>query len=265
MSTGNSAFQLRRGTGWSRGLDNLLRAELGGWFGTRRWWVQILVWAAIINLILLMVAISEESGDSSEATMLFNIFLGLFAAVGVCIIMQGSVVGEKQSGTAAWVLSKPVSRAAFILAKVVANVVGVAVTIVLAQGLIAYLIITFSSGTALPPLGFLAGLGVHLVNLFFYLALTLMLGAFLNHRGPVIAIPLVFLFGQQWLLGLVPALVNVLPWALTVPPNNSDAPSVAMALMMGGEPLSYLPLAVTLGAGVLFAAASLWAFERIEF
>ena len=33
-------------TGWSRGLANVLHGELYTWFATRRWWVQILIWAA---------------------------------------------------------------------------------------------------------------------------------------------------------------------------------------------------------------------------
>ena len=265
MAAGNSVFQLKEGAGWSRGLDNLLGAELGRWFRTRKWWVQILIWAALINLILFAVAISEEEGGDTELVMLFNVFLGVFATFGVCILMQGSIVGEKQSGTAAWVLSQPVSRPAFILAKLIANTVGVAVTIVLAQGLIAYLLIHLGSGSALPLVGFLGGLGVHLIHLLFYLTLTLMLGTAFKRRGPVIAIPLVFLFAQQLLLGIFPTLANVLPWTLTVPLDNSAFPSVAAALMTGTEPLSYLPLATTLGASVLIVALALWIFGRQEF
>jgi ABC-2 type transport system permease protein len=189
----------------------------------------------------------------------------VFATIGVCILMQGSIVGEKQSGTAAWILSKPVSRSAFVLAKLVANTAGIAAAIVLAQGLIAYLIILVATGTALPPLGYLGGLGVELVHLLFYITLTLMLGAAFRRRGPVIAIPLVFLFAQQLVLGVFPALARVLPWTLTVPLDDSKYLSVAMSLMTGSEPLSYLPLATTLGACAAFVAIALWVFQRLEF
>jgi ABC-2 type transport system permease protein len=263
MTTGNSVFELKKGSGWSRGLDNMLGAELGQWFRTRRWWVQILVWAAILNLILLAVALSED-GDSAELVVLYNVFLGIFGSIGVCILMQGSIVKEKQSGTAAWVLSKPVSRLAFVVAKLVANVIGVTVTILLAQGLIAYLIIYFDSGTALPLWPFVGGLGVQLVHLLFYLTGTLMLGAVFNKRGPVIAIPLVILFAQELLSGIFPDLGKVLPYMLALPLDNSQFPSVAVAVMTGSQPLSYLPLATTLGASVLFVALGLWVFQRLE-
>jgi ABC-2 type transport system permease protein len=265
MTTANGVFERKKGVGWSRGLDNLLGVGLGRWFRTKKWWIQILIWAAIINAILALVIISEDSGGAAELALLFNVFLGVFATFGVCILMQGAIVGEKQTGTAAWILSKPVSRPAFVLAKLVVNTVGVAVTIVLAQGLIAYLLIYVGSGTMLPPLGFLAGLGVQLVHLFFYITLTLMLGAAFGRRGPVIAIPLLFLFIQELLNGFFPVLANVLPWTLVVPLDGSAYPSVAVALMTGSQPLTYLPLATTLGASVLFAAIALWIFERLEF
>jgi ABC-2 type transport system permease protein len=265
MTTANGVCLRKEGTGWSRGLDNMLAVELGHWFRTKRWWTQLLIWSALVNGILALVIISEDSGGAAKLVMLFNIFLSLFATFGVCILMQGTIVGEKQSGTAAWVLSKPVSRPAFILAKLVANSVGVALTIVLAQGLIAYILVSAGSGTMLSPLGFLAGLGVQLVHLLFYITLTLMLGAAFGRRGPVIAIPLLFFFAQELLIGFFPALVTVLPWNLTVPPDGSAYPSIATALMTGTEPLSYLPLATTLGASVLFMVAGLWIFERLEF
>ncbi len=265
MTMGNSAFLRKEGAGWSRGLDNLLGAELGRWFRTRRWWTQILIWAAIINGILALVVISEDSGGAAELAMLFNVFLGLFATFGVCILMQGALVGEKQSGTVAWILSKPVSRPAFVLAKLAGNTLGVALTIVLVQGLIAYLLIYVGSGTLLPPLAYLAGLGVQLVHLFFFITLTLMLGAAFSRRGPVIAIPLLFLFVQQLLMGFFPILAHVLPWTLTVPPDGMEYPAVAGALMTGTQPLSYLPLATTLGASVFFVVIALWFFDRLEF
>ena len=264
MTTGNGVFHLKEGAGWSRGLDNLLDAELGRWFRAKKWWIQIVVWAALVNLLLFFIVLSEADRGSAELAMLFAVLLSTFATFGVCILMQGVIVGEKQSGTAAWILSKPVSRPAFVLAKLVGNTVGIAVTIVLAQGLIAYLIIVYATGTALPPLGFLAGLGVLLLHLVFYITFTLMLGAVSSRRGPVIAIPLVFLFAQQVLLGIFPVLAHLLPWTLTVPPDDSVYPSVAAALMTGSEPLSYVPLATTLGAAVLFVAVALWFFERQE-
>jgi len=264
MSAGNDVLERKQGSGWSRGFDNLLDAELSRWFKTKMWWVQILVWTGLINIVLFMVAINDAGAPVEELLMLFNIFLGLFAATGVCIIMQGVIVGEKKNGTAEWVLSKPVSRQAFVLSKLIGNAIGITLIIVLVQGIIAFLIINFISGYRLQPLDFAAGLGIHVINLLFFVTLTLMLGTIFNHRAPVIGIPLVFLFSQQFIMGFLPELTRYLPWTLIIPPNTSDFPSVAQALMTGQLPYSYVPIATTLSASIIFIIISLWTFNRQE-
>lgn len=197
--------------------------------------------------------------------MLFNIFMGLAGPIGVSIIMQTSVVGEKRSGTAAWVLSKPVSRAAFIAAKLIANSTGIAVTMVLAQGLIAYLISTLMLGLPLSVSGFLAALGVHFVNILFYLTLTLLLGTIFEHTGPVVGIPIAFLFAQNISLSFFPGLVRYIPWTLAISANSVANPSIAMNLMAGIAVPSFMPLCVALTAIVVFTGLALWIFQKQEF
>jgi ABC-2 type transport system permease protein len=267
MSIGNSSMTPVLGAGWSRGLRNVLRGELKSWFSTRRWWVQILVWAASVNLIYFIVALTNAKGSASMDTtlMLFNIFMGLAGPIGVSILMQTAVVGEKRSGTAAWVLSKPVSRAAFIVAKLLANSTGIVVTMILAQGLIAYLISTVMLGLPLSVPGFLAGLAVHFVNILFYLTLTLMLGTIFEHPGPVVGISIAFLFAQNISMSFVPGLARYVPWTLAMPVNGDAYPSIAMNLMAGAGVPSFLSLYVALIAIVLFIGLALWIFQRQEF
>lgn len=267
MSVGNSSLTPLLGAGWSRGLANVLRGELKSWFSTRRWWVQIIIWAACVNLIFFIVALTTPKSRVSMDTtlMLFNIFMGLAGPIGVSILMQTVVVGEKRSGTAAWVLSKPVSRAAFIIAKLIANSTGIIVTLVLVQGLIAYLISTLMLGFSLSVSGFLAGLGVHFVNILFYLTLTLMLGTIFQTTGPVIGISIAFLFAQNIAMSFFPVLVRYIPWTLAIPANGAANPSIAMNLMAGIEVPSFMPLYVALAAIVLFVGLALLIFQRQEF
>jgi ABC-2 type transport system permease protein len=261
---GNSRMVLKTGSGWSRGLENVLGGELKQWFNTRSWWVQILIWAASINFIFLMVALSARQEPDIESMMIFNIFFGLAGPIGVSIVMQGAIVGEKNSGTAAWVLSKPVSRTAFILAKLLGNAIGLAVTMILAQGLIGYLIAGLVVGSWLPAGGFLAAMGVHFVHILFYMTLTLLMGVLFNHPAPVIGIPLAFLFTQNFIGGLHPSFSKVLPWNLAVPPNNSTDLPLAGALMTGQPVGTVLPLYSTLAASILFVVIALWVFNRQE-
>jgi ABC-2 type transport system permease protein len=259
MSSGNSVMVLERGTGWRRGLRNLLRAEVDRWFGTGQWWVQILIWAGVANGIPLIAALSTPDLEGFDMATVFNMLLGVAAPIGVCIIMQEALVGEKRSGTAAWVLSKPLSRLAFLAGKMAANVAGIALTMVLVPGLLMYASSALVMHTALPPLGFLAGLGAHLVNLLFYVGLTLMLGALCDQGGAVIGLPLAFLFSQQFLPGLHPALGHVIPFALI----GGAEPGVTTALMYGVEPAAgYLPLVTTGLAAVLFVAVAIRVFQR---
>jgi ABC-2 type transport system permease protein len=266
MATGNSKMVPVAGAGWNRGLANTLRGELDRWFSNRRWWRQILIWALSVNLIYLIVAVSTppERIELDTTLLLFNIFMGLAGPIGVSIIMQGAVVGEKRSGTAAWVLSKPVSRPAFILSKLIANTAGIVVTLLLAQGLIAYLITLFLLKVTLPVPGFLAALGVHLANILFYLTLTLLMGVLFEQPAPVIGIPLATLFAQNILMSFYPPLAAFVPWTLAIPVSNEQFPSIAMNLMAGVHIPSYLPLYTALIAAILFMAIALWAFEKQE-
>ena len=267
MSIGNNSMTPVLGAGWSRGLGNVLRGELKSWFATRRWWVQIIIWAASVNLIYFIVALTTPKSRASMDTtlMLFNIFMGLAGPIGVSILMQTVVVGEKRSGTAAWVLSKPVSRVAFIVAKLIANGTGIIVTMILAQGLIASLISTFMLGFPLSVPAFLAALSVHFVNVLFYLTLTLMLGTIFEHTGPVIGISIAFLFVQNISMSFFPVLARFVPWTLAIPANGAANPSIAMNLMTGTEVPSFMPLYVALLAITVFIVLALWIFQKQEF
>ena len=131
-------------SGWRRGLANLLRKENGEWWHTRRWWTQSLLWLLIVNGTLalgvwvLPIVDPEEVGGTIENIGIFVQVMAQFPMFAVIVITQGAVIGEKQSGTAAWIMSAPVSRSAFILAKLIANALGFFVTIILVQGLVAY-------------------------------------------------------------------------------------------------------------------------------
>ena len=90
---------------------------------------------------------------------MYGIFGGMFVAFGVMIIMQRVLVREKQAGTASWVLSKPVTRTAFVVSRLIVNSIAILVTSVIVPGLILYVTLgLFSDIGWLSPLGFIAGL-----------------------------------------------------------------------------------------------------------
>jgi ABC-2 type transport system permease protein len=262
---GNNAFELVGERGWRRGLGNLLRAGFGSWWKSNTWWIMTLMWTLIINGILAGVIWSEGDMGWEGSIALYSMFAGIFPAIAVVIIMQDAIVGEKESGTAAWVLSKPVSRSSFVVSKLVSNSVSMLITMALIPGLFAYLQIALSEGSLLSPFNFLGGLLVICLNLLYYLTLTLMLGTLFNHRGPVIGIPLALAFGQQLIFGILPMLSLILPWTLIVPVNNVVDMPIAASVMLGQEIYSVIPLISVSIQIVLFIIIALWRFEREEF
>ena len=259
----DSTLELVSQRGWRRGLNNLLDNEFARWWRTRRWWVQALIWSAVIGAMMVTM-VTQGGADKETVTLIYGIFASMFPAVAVIITMQSALIGEKASGTAAWVLSKPVSRPAFILAKLVANSLSVLAVMVVIPGLVTYPLISMAIGGLLNPLLFLAGLGVIWLTLLWYLSFTLMLGALMNSRGGVIGIALALLFAQQYIFGLVPQLKVALPWTLTVPLNNST--DALLPLLLQGQPVaSHLPQVLIIFVEcVIFVLVAVWRFNKEE-
>ena len=263
--SGNKAFELVSERGWSRGLNTMLRSGLARWFKTRMWWIQCLIWGSLVCSILATIAFNPQPPPPADLYMIFMVFVGLFPAVGVVIIMQDALVGEKREGTAAWVLSKPLTRPALVLSKVIANSLGILATMVIVPFILGVTIITIVTKSTLNPLGYLEAIGVIFISDFFFLALTLMLGTFFDNRGPVIGIPLGILFMQQNLIGFLPALRYVLPWNLVIPIGNTDPLAISFLLKTPLPQDQLIMLTVIVVESILFVLIGLWRFNREEF
>ncbi|MFV1858916.1 MAG: ABC transporter permease [Anaerolineales bacterium] len=261
----NSTLQTLDTPAWRSGFSNMLRKEIAAWKSTSRWWVQSLVWLVILNgmlALLLWVIPAADPGNAPPAREAFEIFMAIFtiSAIGAMVLMQGAIVGEKNSGTAAWIMSNPVSRSAFVLSKLVANAAAILIIIVLLQGSIAYVQFTLH-GEFTPQLGsFAAAMGLQGLSLMFYVTLALMLGTFFSSRGPVIGISIAILLVQD-LMGSF--LAKLLPWLTGVLPDRL----IGMSMSVGnGEPLASInPLLSAALLSILFVSVAVWRFQREEF
>jgi len=258
---GLDGLQLRpTGTdGWRSGLSPLMGAGFSAWWRTNQWVIQAVLWTLVINGSVAPVL----WGDAPEGLDVFTLFgvMTMFAAIAVAILMQEAIVGEKRSGTAAWIMSKPASRDAFMLAKLVPNAVGVIVTMLLIPS--AFLLVQVTlAGIDVSVARFVLGAAVLALNLMFYLTLTLMLGTLFDSAGPVIAIPLAFAFGQQ-LVTAVPGLDSVLPWALVVSAGGSET-SVAGAIITGQAVAAPAAIVTTAAACVAFIVIAFRTWRRTE-
>ena len=272
MSTNVSGqFQLVNERGWRRGLGNLLRGEYSAWFKSSRWWKQLLVWLAIINgmMAIMIFATGEAAKDGNDGPPLlfmYGIFGGMFVAFGVMIIMQRVLVREKQQGTAAWVLSKPVTRTAFVISRLTVNSIAILLTAVIVPGVILYITLgLFSDIRWLPPLGFAAALLMFCLHTFYWIAVVLMMGTLTESSALVIAVPMVLYFVFWYGPSLVPALIYISPILLTFSPAPDQMGALAVSFMTGEAVFSWLPLISTVVSCLIFVAVAIWRFNRQEF
>ena len=176
---------------------------------------------------------------------------GIFVAI---LLAMGMVAREKERGTAAFVLAKPITRQAFLAAKLVALLVTLGAGVLVAS--VAAYVYTALLFKPLPVAGFIACAALTLLFLLVYGAVTFLASAALPSAlaaaGAGIGVLVVFAA-----LSAQPDIAHFTPSGLTSP---------ARALALG---LSPQHLAAALVANVAFVAASLacaWlAFRRQEF
>jgi ABC-2 type transport system permease protein len=257
--------------GWRRGLGNLLQGEYSAWFKSSRWWKHLILWIAIINgmmgmMIYATARAAKDGNDGPPMFFMYGLFGGMCVAFGVMIIMQRVLVGEKHNGTAAWVLSKPVTRTAFVVSRLVVNLIAILLTSVIVPGVILYISLgLFSSLGWLSPFGYIAGLLIFSLHTFYWIALVLMLGTLSESSSVVIALPMALFFAFWLGTGLIPGLVYISPLLLTFSPDPDNIPSVAASLMTGEPVFSWLPLIATAVSCLIFIAVAIRRFNRQEF
>jgi ABC-2 type transport system permease protein len=281
----NSELGLVGSQGSLQGFSNLFAKENQRWWRTRYWLVQLAIWLVIVNGVMALIyripveqmykadtqnitaadrLAMQEMQQNPELIGLttFVRLAGLATVIGVIVIAQDALIQEKQSGTAAWVLSKPASRSAFILAKLAGNGLGIFGVMTVLVGAAAYLQIWLTTGVTPAVLPFAGMLGLVFLNQLFYLTLTLMIGAFSLGRGAAIGIPLVIVFGYQIFLRILPGLIEIMPWNLVATLNR---PALALTLAQGQPLPSIYPILFSLVWCALFIAIALWRFQREEF
>jgi ABC-2 type transport system permease protein len=262
----NSVFEPVRNKGWLMGFDNMLRKENRLWWGSRRWLWQALLWLVIMNgLIALMLFVlpvmapADEDGGGipNGVEGLFNMGVTFFS-LGAVVLCQGIIVDEKTSGTGEWVLSKPLSRSAFLLAKLVGNGIGILTVLVGLQSLVAYGLVWLKDGVPFPIAPYLMGVGLMGLHVLFYITLTLLVGVFASNRGLVLAIPLGILLSGGLLMGFTGDLAFITPW-----PVSNLLPSLVQGMELPS--IAILPFVMMPVWILIFIGLSLWKFERAEF
>jgi ABC-2 type transport system permease protein len=259
--------------GWRSGFTNLLRKENSLWWGTRKWWVQTLIWLFISNgiiaFILWVIPVFDPSGDmnlnGSGVNELIRVFLQMeafFTSLGVMVLSQGLIVNEKKFGTAAWIHSNPVSRSSFIFSKLVSHAWAMFIILVVVQSLVVYLQLVLKAGMFFNPVPFIAATGFLCLLLLFYLVLALMLGTLFNSTGPVVGISLAIGFGMS----ILPQLLGTLaPWLVAILPESLIELAMAIGIGLSLPEGWYFPMISTGVLIVIFIVLAIVRWGREEF
>ena len=179
--------------------------------------------------------------------------LGQFGALVAILLAMGSVANEKERGTAAFILVKPVGRGAFLAAKLtaIAITLGIA-TVIAGAGAWFYTFVLFEP---LPVAGFVAAMVLQWLALVAYASITF-LGSTLTRSGLAAAGLGVAAFIVLGILSIVPTVGRYLPTGL-------GTPARALALgQAGADVLGPTFASIVLIAGLVIIA---WlAFRRQE-
>jgi ABC-2 type transport system permease protein len=215
-----------------RGFTNLYEKEHRAWWRTHRWWINALIWTLVLAGLsaIMLFAAGEEVRDATAdeiaqagGELAYIITLGLNAffefgvpmlAIGTIILTQDLIIGERQNGVAEWLLSKPVTRWAYVLAKLAANTAAVLLLLIALPAAIVYGLLSVRLGALFPWLPFLSGVGMMALHTVFYLTFTVMLGTIFNTRGPILGTALASVLGGGLLGKLLNPLLYVTPWML---------------------------------------------------
>jgi len=235
-------------TGWRMGFSVMMKKELKAWFGTKAWWQQALLWSAMLSMFGAAGIQDPEAG-----MMIFYMMATIFPSIATIIVAHENILEEKRSGSAAWILSKPVSREAFLLPKFLGLALGFSISMIFIPGIVVYLVFL---GVGLAP-----SLSIYLLSLIpmalwqmFLAFLTICLGTFFSKPGPVMAAPFLFVFlGIN--LGQVELISPYGPWGLY---------RISLSLVDGSSyPIT--PALATLIVLAALIAVAIWRFKKHEF
>ncbi|MFX0101715.1 MAG: ABC transporter permease [Candidatus Hodarchaeota archaeon] len=251
-----------RSKGKFQGMENLMSTEMSRWKHSIAWWLQIGIMLGMMNGIMELAIIG--SGEGPEfGLMIFFIFLGVYPPMSLATSIQSAIVKEKNDGTAAWVLSKPATRLAFITSKYLTNTISMCLTMVVAPMAVAY--IQFLARGIVPNLvGTLAVVGMMTIWNFFWLSMGIMLGTVMkSHKavmGTMLAIYFIFVgSGSSMPMILNPAVFY--PESSSVPGSSL---SICADFFLGIQPIMNFSMIWLVGASVLFVAISIRRFLKQE-
>lgn len=246
---------------WHAGMKNLISRELHHERNRMYWIQQLLVWTVSTNgLAALMLSLPTNLIEGLPSLFLLSLvtfyslmvfLIGIF----IPVLLQGVIIDEKVSGTTAWILSKPVSKKAYLLSKLVASILAIIVVSVVINGVVGYGVFN-AFGYTLNITGYLMSLGLTSIVVVYFASLTVMLGTFTTSRGKVLAAAVGFGIGAQMIGRYLPLVTFLIPYSL---------PVMGIGLITGDPVLGleWMLLSACVQI-IMFTIIALFVFDRTE-
>ena len=226
MTASTIPSALSAGTPRLAGIGALVRKERMEWFRGRRAWVVAIVTTLLmvltaanawINMTLRGAFPAEETADLEPLSMAVMDNIGMavsaqmFVAVAI-LALSSLVVRERESGTLAWVASKPIARRSIFVSKWIAATAMLAiVAAIVPLGITTAMAIPmYGSPDVVVLLAMAAGMIALLV---FYAAVALTLGTIFASTAAVAGVTFA-VFAVPLFVGFIPAVMQFLPHSI---------------------------------------------------
>jgi len=247
----------RRGAGRLLGFGNLVRKDFLDWGHGNRTWIVAAATTAVVVLGAANVAINQwvlrnfpaEAGDGPAAIMsvlpIDNLLAGIATQFGVLAVIFATMsllIAERDSGTLAWTISKPVSRTSVLVSKwltatLVLWVAAFVIPIAITAGLVTVLY-------GAPDLPVVVSLGLAVITVpAIFVGITLVASTFVSNQAAVGAIGLLLFILPSIAGGIVPATTPFFPTSIF---------GWAVEVSTGGSISFVTPAAWAIGMAVLF-------------
>jgi ABC-2 type transport system permease protein len=263
----DNEFVLAEEKGWLAGFSSMLDKENGRWWKTNTWLQQAFIWFMLLNVPLLFILyISHPTSNgipmTAPETALFGVQVfmavsALYLPFGVSIMTHDAIIKEREMGTMAWILSKPVTRKSFVLAKIVANTAAVLILMVFIQGIIDYGILSLYNEALLNAVNYFGALCIIALLSLFYLGMMFALGSLTTSRYLVLGAAVVFIILGMAASYTLPDISAYLTWKM---------PETAREFAFSGN-LTFDGVIQLVATGVwimIFFLISIFQVERIE-
>lgn len=197
--------------------------------------------------------------DDAMNTMLAA-WTALVAYLGSLMVIASTVdavARERSLGIAAWIITKPVSRLSYLLAKSAAHALVAIASIIVVPSVVAFtlMIALFSDVPLLQVYGAAVILCVEMVFLSFF---TVSLGVPLKSVAPIAIVALAF-----WFIPTFVPSIESLRWTYRVLPSFLPVAAVGVAVDDPYEAFYLVPITALAVAAAFFVLSVVW-FERQE-